>query len=1354
MPFKIKITGPGVNDFEFVWEDEPTELPPVDLPTFPAPPRVEAGPDDIPSLSPIPAEAPASDGEQAVPNIDKIIEQAIPLPRRRPPDATSPVRPEPQEPLPVPERLIPDAVDNVFPEPPRQSMIGDTPIPTEQQEPIVETVKSMDPLRQLYAATVSGPSSLYDLAAMGLEHGRTIATGGFPVDPRIPNPAQPAIDFLRRAGDSARRQTRNWFGAAEEPPDVFSRMGRTTGESIVPGGPNAKALSAISAAVQNPVNELRHQFKSSALTDFEVPPDWIKGGFVSPAMAAPNQFDAPSANHTVVETVGGPKKVSKAEYATVGAIVLATAGMVLGPRIYRRFATGDLPRMRPVADAPAGTVAISKPGDLALTHHDANAGAMRLLRRTGIDPVAAREVDTTMRIQTRATANAMADSAINAGRMETPAFTFQSRTPLANLSPLESQPVRDYLHIMDTLDDLRQRSIQLLNHRQTRNVVPVVRGHTIQSAGAVRRALEQSNPEVVQIAREYWDITRNLRNYESAGEYATVSRSRNAQLKRERAHEVPMHPRQIGDDFERGSATEALADDMRNRIRARLENEAKGMYIDRARAEMPNLFTRVTSEQLRDNPRWRRNAVEIFRRGEREIYIAEPFLADVLRMDPYYITSGIGNLFYMTKRALEVTTTGELAPWFAATSPLRSHQIGKFAEVEGNTPTLAGTFLAVPRQLGPQLANTRFVQHVAQRLNQGSGGWLGQVFGQQNVQALSARLAHAYDNSLYAQLQTVGGGRGSILQQQTTANNRLTRAIRRANGPARQFLEAYRSLLNAAHNAAAFDYYRRNQPGFRSWSQRAMGKPSRARGNNVSRSELAADTRNLTGDPRIGGEYYTTIPGAKGGHATPIRFVDDTSRVSHTLGQLARGHGALTEIGRTAIPWYNATVQGMRRIGEAYLENPSKFTARTWLYYIAPTASLYLGVKSLGNDPNGVNYLDYMMNGRSEYNKTMNWYIPIPGRPVEEGIEFPAFHELTIAKRMTDVAMDHAFGSPMLDQGDDMAKAAKSVADVLWPAWPPIAGMVAAHLGSTPPTGPFGGEPYRPQSDPFDQTGGMSKGAELYARSFAPGLADILGSSYAAATQTPDGYVQKIWNGARAGLRRVVEKAPVVRNILGITPARTGNTDVMEELFSKSKEITQLDRFFKQWTDQEGLIGREKPRSRGGEEIATDLFGPKIPRQSAGINQPPPTNPLYKMFMVELHDTFVRDTPNRGGIGFQSMWDRFRMASENLRRLRKVNEGNQVTWERQLDERPEIVKYLKDNNVNYRDVKTVRNFFEKQRQDIARVMLSKIREVEAKFSKELGQKITIKDLDPYKNTGIQTETLIDPIPDIGAPTQQ
>ena len=60
------------------------------------------------------------------------------------------------------------------------------------------------------------------------------------------------------------------------------------------------------------------------------------------------------------------------------------------------------------------------------------------------------------------------------------------------------------------------------------------------------------------------------------------------------------------------------------------------------------------------------------------------------------------------------------------------------------------------------------------------------------------------------------------------------------------------------------------------------------------------------------------------------------------------------------------------------------------------------------------------------------------------------------------------------------------------------------------------------------------------------------------------------------------------------------------------------------------------------------------------------------------------------------------------------------------------MQFLMDNNIDPTDVRTVRNFYERKRQDAARQILFTIRAVEEDFARRLnkpGFKIT--DLDPY-----------------------
>jgi len=195
----------------------------------------------------------------------------------------------------------------------------------------------------------------------------------------------------------------------------------------------------------------------------------------------------------------------------------------------------------------------------------------------------------------------------------------------------------------------------------------------------------------------------------------------------------------------------------------------------------------------------------------------------------------------------------------------------------------------------------------------------------------------------------------------------------------------------------------------------------------------------------------------------------------------------------------------------------------------------------------------------------------------------------------------------------------------------------------------------------------------------------------------------------------------------------------VEELFAKKNEINRFNNYYRQWIDQAGLVGREKPRSKAGEEYATKIYGPKPPRESAGINQPKPTNPLFNQFMGLVHDKFGRDLPSRGGIGFLSAMDRFAMYNTHLQRMRKVDEGNMVTWQKQIEAEPEQLQFLRDNNINPKDIKAVRNLYERKRQDLARTILHNIKAVEDEISQQAGRKVTLKDISPY-GQGLEGDT--------------
>lgn len=1034
----------------------------------------------------------------------------------------------------------------------------------------------------------------------------------------------------------------------------------------------------------------------------------------------------------IIMTVGGPNAVNQSDLTALGIIGATTFGMAFAPTVFRNLHLNLTPRLRAVKNAMPGTVAISTPTDLARTYDDVTAGAIRLARRAGVDPSTAAQLEETFRIQSRMGARALTDSAVQTGNMETPAFRFRAPVALMDLQAQMTPQAQQYLLLRDTMDQLHVMS-QMKRYQPSATAtvgVPIVGGQDLTDVARAIGALERANPEVRDISKAYNAHVRAVRKFQSEGEYATIPKGPPedqrsvAYLNSQRPNEVPFRgERSVGMDLaERENPISSQAYATRLALRERLENEAVGKYVDTVRKANPQLFTRISPEDLADNPQMRKNVVSFYRRGEKEMYTTDPFLADVLKMDPYYVTGMLGNAMFASKRLLEFGATGMGAPAFAPISLLRSWQIAKYTTEKGfRSPTLLGSLSAIPKQLYPQMARA-----FSRSLENGSGRWLSSVVGQRNVDALAQRLAYEFDHSLYAQLQTVGSAKGSILEQQimSRTTSAANRAFEKAPEAAKQFWHAWRSTWEAVHNGPAFDFVAKNL--------RAEPLP-----------QLASRARSLTGDPRRGGQYYTYGPG---GREHAIRFESD-SRVTHTAAKtLQYAYGVPMELMRDSVPWFNATLQGAKRIGQAYMHDPVMFTRNAWLYAMAPAASLYFYARSLGKDPNGVDYVDYMLNRRSSYNRQMNWYIPIPGRPAEDGVELPFFHELAPFKRAMEIALDHSFrsndvGFPNTNKQDFWNAAHAFLDTAVIPPMPPTASVLFASQGMAAPQGVFGGEAYKRKDDPFDQTGGMPSSVELYTRALGGGIGDSLAQAYAAYSQTPEGFFAGLSNAAKAAARVQIRRAPIIRDVTGIKAPLTGNTDQSRELFEKQKEIDTLAKFYQKW-DKEGKYTQPgeinvEPKSKGGGLVADYLLGPKLSQESPGIDQPNPTNPLYLRFAEEVYNRFRKESPlAKGkepgqGLGFGSLWRRYGDATAKLERMKNINEGNYVTWQNEINDRPGALKELQDNGVDTTNLRQVKNFYETKRFDAARTILYMIRAVEADMSRQLGQPITLKDLDPY-----------------------
>lgn len=1098
----------------------------------------------------------------------------------------------------------------------------------------------------------------------------------------------------------------------------------------------------------------------------------------------------------VLERVGGQKVVNPATYGematTAGQIALISGGMILAPRVFRAFRSTvaapprsfkDALLLRPgvfgeqrnltgraVTDALPGTRAFSTPTDILRSADDINRVALNISRRVGIIQAVQERLENTFSIYTRAQARHLTESAIETGRMETPGFRFRAPVSLAQMERTFTPEMRQYVIALDTLESLAERSRLpqfTVSPRNPTPGLPTIGGQTFPQVAAIVHAMEQANPALRPAGQAWADWNAAVRRFNSAGEYATIPiRNTNpnpatpnrsvAYMNAQHRYEVPWLGREQNRSFD-------IAERLRRQdpiqmqkrysqiaLKERMENEAKGQYIDAMRRAQPGSFVRVgrteakAAEILAENPHMRSQTVTMYRRGVKETYTTDPLLADVLKMQPDMIPSG-AQIVYGTKRILEWGSTGLGAPWFAPVSMMRNYFIGKMSADAGyRTPSLMGTLASIPQQLTPQVARA-----ISMSMEAGSGGMLSRFAGQGWADSLNQVLANHYLNSFYAQLQRSGTARGSILEHEhiATGLQAFQAQIAGYTGPARPWLNSfgnmYKSIVESMHNAAAFDYARKNSG--------AYGLPNFAnRFSSVyhppvdSLPTVASNARALTGDPRRAGQYYFKD---QYGNSQPIRYERGGS-VSHTLGEIAaRPLAWMAEnVGRTAIPWFNPTQQGIKRIGEAYLENPAAFVTRAYMYAGAPAAAAYFYAHSLGNDPNGKSYVEYMLRGRGSYPSQMNFYIPIPGKPAEDGVEVPFFHELAPVKRLTEIGIDHMFGTPQNELRNDFWKAAHSFLDTaIIPPLPPVVAAPMAAMGINPPMGMFGGEPYAIKTDPFDQLGGMGANIESFTRALSGGVATTVGAGAAAFTQTPEGFHKALWNAGKESVKSIASRTPFVRDITGILPPMTGNTDTRKELFEQQKEIDQLLKFYTANTKNEGQIST-KAASKGGAMTSQDALGNMISEQPPGLIQPPPTNPLYVKMMEDVYNRFKHESPNyvkgedQGGIGFKSLWRRYGDSTAALKTLRPINEGNYATWQTALNspQRAEVKKELQDAKVDTSNLREVKNYYTNKQQDAARVILQTIRAVMEDFNAnpELralngGRVITLKDIRPY-----------------------
>ena len=1038
----------------------------------------------------------------------------------------------------------------------------------------------------------------------------------------------------------------------------------------------------------------------------------------------------------------GPEPFKASDLVAMGAPLAMLAGVAFGPSLIRKFTTGNINRPvqgRTVEHAAPGTVAYSRLRDLNKSYFDINAVPGSVAKSAGANPAVVNEINNTWAMGARGGASNYATSAVQTGRADTPTFSFKVKTPLQAIEQTVDPPLMQYMAARGSLEEIK------VMERQAQNAAgktPIAQGSvtlrqdaqgnplTRQDYEQMVKNYETAHPEVKQKAQMIIQNKQELLRVEKDGEYATKTVDEANRIMREEPHVINYGelPR------ETTSPAVALADDMHARLRTRIENETIGHTIDTLRTHVPGMFQQITAKQYRENKAWHESTITFKRRGETEYYTTDPLLARAMHLDPYYVKGMAAQLLNVPRRGFEAATTGMLAPGFAWVNFARSHGIIKAtAPTMGwKAPNIGQSLKAIPEQLGPQLKNylghamdkqtggwLRNVPEVAKflskEMDRASGGMIRQIFGPNTdkwLDGLSRRMINQFHQSKYAQMQRAGGHYGVLFDQQLRYDNILNKHIHVSKGPFKTFLNGWKATFGSIHGAPAH----------------AAGKLNM--GPKQSRQEWALKTRRITGDPHAGGEF---MPGGKllPFHQSPV---DKLDRIVGKTGLAAsRALGLTTELGRTFVPWFNISIQGMRRIGQAYMDNPKKFAMAMFTSQMAPAAVAYSWNRSLGKDPQGNSYVDYMMNNRSPYNTMMNFYLAIPGRPAHAGIELPGkFHETVIFSRMMEIALDHAFKSNRFGMQEDFAHAALNALKLpLSPAAHPYLNAFLATRGQVGPQGLFEGDIYRRKNYAFDQNVGLPVNIDLFTRAFGGALADVLGGGLAAAVQAegwdkPGAFTKEAW-------QRQVERTPVLRNILDTTPKQTGNTRIVQQMYDRQGALKMLEEYYRNWGTAGGNIKlTNKPVSDFGAAKAERLLGRPTPLQQPGLKQPEPSNPMYKAVMTEVFNRITKDDEKKGGVGMKSLMQRYSKTTKELRQMQHVTHGNHTQWQEHLNSNPEVVEFLEQNNVDSTNRREVQSFYEQIRQNAAKEILLELRKIETDIGAKLGKEnFKIEDLHPY-----------------------
>lgn len=891
--------------------------------------------------------------------------------------------------------------------------------------------------------------------------------------------------------------------------------------------------------------------------------------------------------------------------------------------------------------APRDLKSLEKPGDLYKTYFiDEKSVLGDLAERAGVPNL--QQTRQLIDQDTQASALMRVNEALRSGKLTTTAGSFQVPVSpealygkYAALDPASQQNADQYLKLRDYSNDLRLKIAKGIDPQKSAAELATV----TQSIADI----ETTTPVVKDIAQDYRNITEGVRQFLSTGPNALFDQKALQGLQMERPDYVPiditgvnpndpllarisdankaMERQGMQDWFtqsrdlasingidNRVNSFEILLDYTRNALQHKMENDVRGTFIQ----ELKN--SKYGSETVRllkedEKGKYSDRTVSVYENGKKVDYLMSKLQRDLLQFDPYIARHPLP---YAAKRLWEMGTTGPLQPAFAATTMLRDMLTGSALSEKGVAkPGVFGTLAAVPQQIVPKMAR-QFSEILR------DGGMHIPFFDPQMKQQLADQLGQRYARSLYALSNEVGGIDASLMKSNIQAGRGAMREIARsadevlAKVPGVQTLG--HSLKHLAHGWEGIFGAIADAPRF------AVFKKQVAAG--VNPAEAAVQARRITGDTSRGGRAY--MPDGS-------RILADVENKSALApSKLA---AQVATLARETMPYYNPSIQGLRRLATRLVADPVRTQLNAWKYVGLPGLAAYAWNEMLGPE-----YNDYAQRNRTDSDIALQMYIGIPGQPPEKGIEFPIGHEMTPWLSPWSTALynlgrgDEDVGKGLIHSGANVLKNASPV------GYPTILTQALALSGIKAPQSilnPMEGV----YSMREDNVGLLPQNVEHLSRTIFGTVSDLaLMSAAAAYDGGPQAFFDELgW--------QVGKRAPILKNVIGAKTAVTNFTPKSTELYRKVDSFKK----FKQLYDDH--FGEDKDVVQSSITGATPETDPSRFKIAPNLT-PMPTNPVFKHF-----GDMVRAYMGSNEEGFTGLVSRENVLDQQVKLLRGYTAG-------------------------------------------------------------------------------------------------